>query len=874
MKRNVLGLLAAATIGVVGAGAMGQNVVISQIYGGGGATTGTPTYTHDYVELLNTGPAAVDINGWSLQYASATGSTWSGTGLTVLATTSTILQPGQYYLVRLGTATGALGAALPVAHDASGTTAMSATSGKVAVVSNSTALTGTCPTGVIDFVGYGTTANCREPFLSSLTADNAPAPTSSAFGLVRLLDGCFDTNRNRFDLVNQLNPVPRNSMSPFATCGASADLGIANTAGGACPTTVGASASYGFSITNSGGTASDATVTVNVPAGFNFVGSTPSGTFSMGTLTVNLGSIAPNGGSAALTVDVTVASAGSHQLLAAVSGTVTDPVTINDTVASAVAYVPTSGTALKGVFSNISTAANSVVPTGVSAASNFLFSATSTQDIFGRPWVSSNGRWLILKAKNSLGTTLDDMLVRVDLMTNTASVVAQEGATDLGDGELLGAIDFQPTVNNSGDFAYSGLTSAAAAINDVAIKNIGGTNTVIGREGSADGFGSTIATSVTAWDILNNGDAVWGHLLTSTATNDLESIIRHSTGGDSLLARANDGGTTTAPTGQVGGSSFLWRQFDSGSALGGVNQVSPDGANVLLSGILEGGATDPDAVAVNGAIAVMDGQSLGTTTGTVTTITGSSLRGSNWMSYGSNSTGDDWALHNGNVVAQTGGPIHTGAMETWGDSSFSATFFIAAANAVGDYVVGGVTDAADDNANAVLVLNNSTVVVRENDPVDLDGNGVFDDDAYIRTFRDNRIYLTDDRVLYFAVETRSVADYCSGNAKTADVLVRLQLPGGNGACCCGSTCTLTTAAACVGDNTVFSGAGTACNAPGNVTAPCCLADFNKAGGIGVQDIFDFLAAYFGGNGCADFNGGGIGVQDIFDFLAAYFGGGC
>jgi len=95
-----------------------------------------------------------------------------------------------------------------------------------------------------------------------------------------------------------------------------------------------------------------------------------------------------------------------------------------------------------------------------------------------------------------------------------------------------------------------------------------------------------------------------------------------------------------------------------------------------------------------------------------------------------------------------------------------------------------------------------------------------------------------------------------------------------GACCCGSTCSATLAADCNGSNQVFLGAGTVCNVSGNNTSPCCKADYNHAGGISVQDIFDFLAGYFSGNTCADFNGGGIGVQDIFDFLAAYFTGGC
>ena len=53
----------------------------------------------------------------------------------------------------------------------------------------------------------------------------------------------------------------------------------------------------------------------------------------------------------------------------------------------------------------------------------------------------------------------------------------------------------------------------------------------------------------------------------------------------------------------------------------------------------------------------------------------------------------------------------------------------------------------------------------------------------------------------------------------------------------------------------------------------CRADFNRSGAVGVQDIFEFLAAWFASEPRADFNGAnGITVQDIFDFLAAWFQG--
>ncbi len=71
---------------------------------------------------------------------------------------------------------------------------------------------------------------------------------------------------------------------------------------------------------------------------------------------------------------------------------------------------------------------------------------------------------------------------------------------------------------------------------------------------------------------------------------------------------------------------------------------------------------------------------------------------------------------------------------------------------------------------------------------------------------------------------------------------------------------------------------TVTNACGNTASDpaalsVCTADFNCSGGVTVQDIFDFLAAYFVSDPTADVNGiGGVTVQDIFDYLTTYFVG--
>ena len=192
-------------------------VMISQVYGGGG--NGGAPYTHDFVELHNSGAAPVSLAGWSVQYAATAGTTWNAT-----AVLSGSIPAGGYYLVRLASG-GAVGAAVPT-PDASGSANMSATNGKVALVNSATALTGACPipnATVVDFVGFGT-ANCSE---------TAAAPAgSNTTALVRASVGnsCQDSGNNSADF-STIAPAPRNSTAAAQPCGGGGGGG-----GGGTPT--------------------------------------------------------------------------------------------------------------------------------------------------------------------------------------------------------------------------------------------------------------------------------------------------------------------------------------------------------------------------------------------------------------------------------------------------------------------------------------------------------------------------------------------------------------------------------------------------------------------------------------------------------------
>jgi uncharacterized protein (TIGR03437 family) len=173
-----------------------SGLVISQIFGGGG-NAGAP-FRNDFIEIFNAGNASVNLSGWSVQYASATASTWSVTPLTTLT-----LLPGQYYLIQESSG-GSNGAALPT-PDATGSIAMAAGSGKVMLVKTSTALTGACPNdpNIVDLVGYGSTANCFR--------GSAPAPApSNTNATLRAAGGCTDTRNNVADF-SLGPPNPRNT---------------------------------------------------------------------------------------------------------------------------------------------------------------------------------------------------------------------------------------------------------------------------------------------------------------------------------------------------------------------------------------------------------------------------------------------------------------------------------------------------------------------------------------------------------------------------------------------------------------------------------------------------------------------------------------
>lgn len=180
-----------------------SQVVISQVYGGGG--NAGATYTNDFVELHNRSKGPASVGGWSIQYASAIGTTWTVLSIPV----ALVLPAGGYYLIQLASG-GAVGSALPTPDQSSALINMAVANGKVALVDDAVALTGACPTAlsIVDLVGYGT-ANCSE--------GTPTAALSSTTAALRSAAGCIDTDANATDL-SIATPAPRNSATTAAHC--------------------------------------------------------------------------------------------------------------------------------------------------------------------------------------------------------------------------------------------------------------------------------------------------------------------------------------------------------------------------------------------------------------------------------------------------------------------------------------------------------------------------------------------------------------------------------------------------------------------------------------------------------------------------------
>ncbi|MBF4162285.1 ExeM/NucH family extracellular endonuclease [Nocardioides acrostichi] len=157
------------------ASAASAGLVISEVYGGGGNTGAT--LTNDFIELSNPTDTDISVDGWSVQYRSA-----SGTSAQVTNLTGTV-PAGGHYLVQEAAGSGG-SQALPT-PDATGSIAMSGSNGQVFLVDSTDPVAADVTGDVkgsaafVDMVGYGSAATYETAATGALSATTSAQRTAA-----------------------------------------------------------------------------------------------------------------------------------------------------------------------------------------------------------------------------------------------------------------------------------------------------------------------------------------------------------------------------------------------------------------------------------------------------------------------------------------------------------------------------------------------------------------------------------------------------------------------------------------------------------------------------------------------------------------------
>ena len=439
--------------------------------------------------------------------------------------------------------------------------------------------------------------------------------------------------------------------------------------------------------------------------------------------------------------------------------------------------------------------------------------------LYGSP---SGGHW-VFKAFTDNPSSSDNDVIVVGSET-VGSVVAKEGQASPIGGLTYGFMDSDCGINESGRYIFGNRLSGGSSSTDEILFKFDGTSLVTAaREGDAapDLFDPGVAgdelfgNSLNSAHILNDGTAGFKADQIQNIATDYESALYL---GSTVVLQEG----TSAET-LVGGA-----VYDSFVGLSGNTFSSNfDGSSWIVEADVEDGLGTVEAVVVNSNVEFRDGDLLPGSTSPVESISSVDMAGNgDWFATGVFLNDRRWAVRNGAIIAVTGQSITTAE----GQEQFSGSILDANGNSGGDYYVIAETDNPDVSANQVIVLNGSLVIARTGRLVDLNGNGLPDDDAFIETFTANDSFLSDDlnddtvddRALYTFATLRNEAAATLGNAF---IVIRL--------------------------------------AP--ITCPW---DLDGDGDVGVTDLLALLAAW-GTNplGPPDFdNDGDVGVTDLLALL--------
>ncbi len=438
---------------------------------------------------------------------------------------------------------------------------------------------------------------------------------------------------------------------------------------------------------------------------------------------------------------------------------------------------------------------------------------------------SYNGDWWIFKGFID-DSENDVIIVGSGTDATGASLVAWEAMdSGLGNGTTHSFLDSSCGINDLGEYCFGSRLDGATTVTDeviIASDDVGGHVAAFLESQPAAGL----------IDPLGAGDELFGNSLNSPSRLNDGTVNCHS---DLIQNIDSDfrsalymGATPVAQEGDSGAGGQFYGGFAALS--GNYFDTDADGSNWIVEADIDPSAlATVEAVVVNGVVEVQDGDFLGE--GTVDAVFGVRMSANGgWMARGDFTDDLDWVVMElpalrASLLVQSGDPITTGASEVWGPAIGGVNL-----NDAGDYIISGSTDNPDTNLDNVMVLNSETVIAREGDGVDLDGNGLADDDVEIASFSANDLALNTDGDVIAFITLRQT----STGTSLGDAFVVIDVPA----------------------------------------VACSFADCDANGTINIDDIDCFVAAFLGGDlGLADCDSNGtLNVDDIDCFVAAFLAG--
>jgi hypothetical protein len=349
-------------------------------------------------------------------------------------------------------------------------------------------------------------------------------------------------------------------------------------------------------------------------------------------------------------------------------------------------------------------------------------STTAATAVFADVVASGNGNWG-LRGRVQLANTMDDILI-----VNGERVAREGTSASFAPSENYGPLTaggFRFNINDSSSFVFLNNTSGPSAADDYVVKGIGGTQSAVAKEGEATGLPGLSVDIKWSGDTLNNvvitdeGEVGFTGLITGsgvTPSNNSVAVL-----GDQIIARRG----VTIPGNQAGGGSASVDEF-------GRFAMSVDGSHYVLEANLSNVGTSSKSAIVDGELAIEANQIIpGMFSPVVEVWTVNMDQSGNWFAKGVNLNNQDWLIRNGVKIAAEGEPV-PGSLGVWTQLSATAddVFSVMTGNAAGDWLIAGADNSGGGGSLSALMMLNGAVIVRQGDPVDLDGNGLFDDDTY------------------------------------------------------------------------------------------------------------------------------------------------